>query len=127
MNTVRKPLVLVAEDDEDCRALVVFRLQMAGCDVVAAKDGEEALRLTAERSPDLVVLDVMMPKRTGFEVVEALRHDDATRRTPVIFLTARVQEQDVERGFALGANDFVKKPFSPTELEARVNAILGRR
>lgn len=120
-------MVLVAEDDEDCRALIAFRLEMAGCEVVAAKDGEEALKLAAEHSPALVILDVMMPKRTGFEVVEALRSDAATRKTPVIFLTARVQEQDVERGFALGANDFIKKPFSPTELEARVNAILGRR
>jgi DNA-binding response OmpR family regulator len=119
--------VLVADDDEDIRALVVFRLERAGYAVVAARDGEEALQLALERSPDLAILDVMMPKLTGIEVTERLRANDATSRLPVILLTARVQEADVARGFEAGADDYIKKPFSPQELSSRVQAILGRR
>ena len=121
------PLVLVADDDADIRALVSFRLEKAGYDVVQAADGEEALRLTRERAPDLAVLDVMMPRLTGDEVTRQIRADDATSAIPVILLTARVQEADVARGFEAGADDYMKKPFSPQELRARVQAILGRR
>jgi DNA-binding response OmpR family regulator len=122
-----KPLVLVADDDHDILTLVSFRLERAGYDVVAARDGEEALRLALERVPDLAVLDVMMPKLDGYEVTTRLRQNRATRRMPVILLTARVQEADIARGFEAGADDYVKKPFSPQELGARVQAILGRR
>jgi DNA-binding response OmpR family regulator len=120
-------LVLVADDDEDIRQLVTFRLERAGYAVVAARDGEEALRLTTERRPDLVVLDVMMPKLTGYDVTRRLREQEETKDIPVILLTARVQEADVARGFEAGADDYMKKPFSPQELRARVQAILGRR
>jgi DNA-binding response OmpR family regulator len=120
-------LVLVADDDEDIRKLVTFRLERAGYAVVAARDGEEALRLTTERRPDLVVLDVMMPKLTGYDVTRRLREQEETKDIPVILLTARVQEADVARGFEAGADDYMKKPFSPQELRARVQAILGRR
>ena len=122
-----RPLVLVADDDEDIRALVSFRLERAGYDVVEARDGEEALRLAREQAPDLAVLDVMMPKLTGDEVTRRIRGDEAMRRMPVILLTARVQEDDVARGFEAGADDYIKKPFSPQELRARVQAVLGRR
>jgi DNA-binding response OmpR family regulator len=122
-----KPLVLVADDDPDILALVTFRLERGGYDVVAANDGEEALRLAVERAPDLAVLDVMMPKLDGYEVTTRLRQSERTRRMPVILLTARVQEADIARGFEVGADDYVKKPFSPQELGARVQAILGRR
>ena len=122
-----KPLVLVADDDHDILTLVSFRLERAGYDVVAARDGEEALRLALERIPDLAVLDVMMPKLDGYEVTARLRQNGATRRMPVILLTARVQEADIARGFEAGADDYVKKPFSPQELKARVQAVLGRR
>jgi DNA-binding response OmpR family regulator len=122
-----KPVVLVADDDHDILTLVSFRLERAGYDVVAARDGEEALRLALERVPDLAVLDVMMPKLDGYEVTTRLRQNRATRRMPVILLTARVQEADIARGFEAGADDYVKKPFSPQELGARVQAILGRR
>jgi DNA-binding response OmpR family regulator len=122
-----KPLVLVADDDADILALVTFRLERGGYDVVAANDGEEALRLALERAPDLAVLDVMMPKLDGYEVTTRLRQNERTRRMPVILLTARVQEADIARGFEVGADDYVKKPFSPQELGARVQAILGRR
>ena len=122
-----RPLVLVADDDADILALVSFRLQRAGYDIVQAGDGEEALRLARERRPDLAVLDVMMPRLTGDEVTRQLRASEETSRIPVILLTARVQEVDVARGFEAGADDYIKKPFSPQELRARVQAILGRR
>jgi DNA-binding response OmpR family regulator len=119
--------VLVAEDDDDIRALVVYRLERSGYAVVQARDGEEALRLASEAGPDLAILDVMMPKLDGYEVTRRLRGDDATSRLPVILLTARSQEADVSRGFEAGADDYIRKPFSPDELRARVQAILGRR
>lgn len=122
-----RPRVLIADDDRDILELVAFRLGHAGYETVTADDGAEALRLAREQQPDLVVLDVMMPKLDGYEVMRALRTDQATRGTPVILLTARAQESDVSRGFEAGADDYVRKPFSPQELTARVQAILGRR
>ena len=122
-----RPVVLVADDDDDIRDLVAFRLDRAGYEVLRAGDGQQALDLAKEHVPDLAVLDVMMPKLTGYDVTRALRADAATSRIPVILLTARVQEADVARGFEAGADDYVKKPFSPQELKARVQAVLGRR
>ena len=128
MNNSRpEATVLVADDDDDVRALVARRLERAGYRVITARDGAEALRLAQEDVPDLAVLDIMMPKLTGYDVTERLREDPATERMPVILLTARVQEADVGRGFAAGADDYIKKPFSPQELCARVQAVLGRR
>ena len=121
------PLVLVADDDPDILTLVGFRLERAGYEVLPARDGEEALALALERQPDLAILDVMMPKLDGYEVTQRLRKDPATSGMPVILLTARVQEADITRGFEAGADDYIKKPFSPQELRARVQAILGRR
>ncbi len=122
-----RPLVLVADDDDDIRALVAFRLQRVGYDVVTAVDGADALSLAVERRPALALLDVSMPKLDGYEVTRRIRLDEATRAMPVILLTARAQEADVARGFETGADDYVKKPYSPQELAARVQAILGRR
>jgi DNA-binding response OmpR family regulator len=122
-----RPLVLVADDDPDILMLVSFRLDRAGYDVIQAQDGEEAVRLAVEHEPDLAVLDVMMPKLDGYEATRKLRSHETTSRLPVILLTARVQEADVARGFEAGADDYVKKPFSPQELGARVQAVLGRR
>ena len=122
-----RPVVLVADDDDDIRDLVAFRLDRAGYEVLRAGDGQQALDLATEHNPDLAVLDVMMPKLTGYDVTRELRADAETSRIPVILLTARVQEADVARGFEAGADDYVKKPFSPQELKARVQAVLGRR
>jgi DNA-binding response OmpR family regulator len=121
------PLVLVADDEEDIRALVAFRLRRAGYDVITAADGAEALTLATTRRPDLIVLDMMMPKATGLEVTRSLREQDSTRDIPVILLTARAQEADVASGFEAGADDYVKKPFSPMDLQLRVQALLERR
>jgi DNA-binding response OmpR family regulator len=120
------PLVLVADDEEDIRSLVAFRLRRAGYEVITAADGEEALLLTTTRLPDLVVLDMMMPKATGLEVTRSMREHEATKAIPVILLTARAQEGDVISGFEAGADDYVKKPFSPQDLQARVQALLER-
>jgi DNA-binding response OmpR family regulator len=120
-------LVLVADDEEDIRALVAFRLQRAGYDVITAADGEEALALATTQLPDLIVLDMMMPKATGLEVTRSLRGQDSTKDIPVILLTARAQEADVASGFEAGADDYVKKPFSPKDLQSRVQKLLERR
>jgi DNA-binding response OmpR family regulator len=120
------PLVLVADDEDDIRSLVSFRLKRAGYEVITAADGEEALLLATTRLPDLVVLDMMMPKATGLEVTRSMRAHEATKDIPVILLTARAQEGDVVRGFEAGADDYVKKPFSPQDLQARVQALLER-
>src|SRR5207247_2169592 len=112
------------EDDDDIRSLVSFRLERAGYRVVAAAHGQEALELALECAPDLAVLDVMMPRMDGYELTRRLRSDERTSRLPVILLTARAQEDDVQRGFAAGADDYIRKPFSPHELAARVQAIL---
>ena len=122
-----QPLVLVADDNGVVRDLIVFRLERSGYRVVAASDGGEALRIARDQVPDLAILDVMMPNLTGVEVTERLRADDATSHIPVILLTARVQEVDIARGFDAGADDYIRKPFNPQELRARVQAILGRR
>jgi DNA-binding response OmpR family regulator len=122
-----QPLVLAADDDEDILDLVAFRLERSGYTVIVARDGEEALELAAKELPDLAVLDVMMPKVDGFEVTRRLRADEATSRMPIILLTARSQDADVQQGFDAGADDYLRKPFSPDELRARVQAILGRR
>jgi DNA-binding response OmpR family regulator len=122
----RRPLVLVADDDPDILMLVRFPLERAGYGIVSASDGQTALDLALAHEPDLAVLDVMMPRLDGYEVTQRLREHEATRAIPVILLTARVQETDLERGFAAGADDYMAKPFSPTELGARVQAALGR-
>ena len=126
MNDVR-PLVLVADDDPDILALVRFRLERDGYEVLSAPDGETALDLALARAPDLAVLDVMMPRLDGYEVTRRLREHGPTTTIPIILLTARVQEPDLERGFEAGADDYVTKPFSPQALGERVQAALGVR
>ncbi len=121
-----RPLVLVADDDPDILALVRFRLERDGYEVLSALDGETALDLALARTPDLALLDVMMPRLDGYEVTRRLREHGPTTTIPIILLTARVQEPDVERGFQAGADDYVTKPFSPQMLGQRVQAALGR-
>jgi DNA-binding response OmpR family regulator len=118
--------LLVIEDDLDIRDLVTFKLEQIGYDVRSATDGLTGLDLAAEVTPDLVVLDIMMPRMSGFDVCRELRARETTARTPIIILTAKAQEADVERGFALGATDYIVKPFSPREFVSRVRAALAR-
>jgi DNA-binding response OmpR family regulator len=121
-----QPLILIADDDPDILALVSFRLERAGYEVVQARNGEEAVQVALTRRPDLAVIDVMMPRVDGYEATRQLRQQGETSRMPIILLTARVQEEDIARGFEAGADDYVRKPFSPQELGSRVQAALGR-
>ena len=121
------PTILVADDEEDVRALVVYRLSHSGYRVLEASNGEDALALAVAEHPDVAVLDVMMPRLGGLEVTARLRADEATRHNAVILLTARAQDADVTAGFAAGADDYLRKPFNPDELGARVRAVLARR
>jgi two-component system, OmpR family, phosphate regulon response regulator PhoB len=118
--------ILVIEDESDIRQVLDYNLRLAGHEVVAAARGQEGLRLAREHRPDLVLLDLMLPDLAGTEVCRALKDDPSTRRTPVMILTARVEEIDRVVGFELGADDYVTKPFSMRELVLRVRAILRR-
>lgn len=118
--------VLVADDDRDIRDLVTFKLESAGFTVIAASDGDEAFERIVTSRPDLAVLDVMMPGRSGTQVLQQVREHPQVGRTRIILLTAKAQEADVEAGFLLGADDYVVKPFSPRELLSRVQAVLAR-
>ena len=120
------PHVLVVDDDPVVADLVAFRLQRLGLEVTVESDGESGLAAARRLRPDLVVLDWLMPRMDGLEVCRALRADTdpALARTPVLLLTAKSQDPDLERGFAAGATDFIAKPFSTRELVSRVTAAL---
>ena len=118
--------VLIVEDEKDIRDVVAFNLKQAGHEVLAASTGEEGLRLARTNKPHLVLLDVMLPDRSGTEVCKSLKRDGATSATPIIMLTARGEEVDRVVGFELGADDYVTKPFSMRELLLRVQAMLRR-
>jgi DNA-binding response OmpR family regulator len=119
------PLVLCADDDEDILSLVALRLRRAGFEVETAADGDEAVTIARARRPVLAVLDVMMPKRTGYEVLAELRADEALRRMKVILLSARVQEGDVARGLDAGADAYLAKPFKARDLVSKVEELLA--
>ncbi len=120
------PRLLLVEDDPALAELLEFRFKAEGYAVSVTADGDEALLLAAEETPDLVVLDWMIEGTSGIEVCRRLRRDKATAHVPIIMLTAREAEDDRIRGLETGADDYVTKPFSPRELIARVNAILRR-
>jgi CheY-like chemotaxis protein len=125
MTAARGELILVADDDGDVRELVVFRLERAGYRVVTAADGQEAVEVALERSPDVCVIDVMMPKLDGYQVTERLRASPGLAEVPIVLLTASVEDAAVSRGFEAGASDYIKKPFGPHELLERIAAALG--
>jgi two-component system phosphate regulon response regulator PhoB len=120
------PHILVVEDEDSLATLLQYNLQKEGYDVALAGDGEEALLLVDERLPDLIVLDWMLPKVSGIEVCRRLRQRNETRNVPIVMLTARGEETDRVRGLDTGADDYVVKPFSMTELTARIRAVLRR-
>ncbi|HEX8080879.1 MAG TPA: response regulator [Jatrophihabitans sp.] len=121
----RLPVALIAEDDRDIRELVKAKLSAAGYQVIAYSNGPEALAATHQHRPDVALLDVMMPGISGIEILTRLQKDPGTRTIPVILLTAKSQEFDINSGFAVGAADYIVKPFSPRDLVSRVNAVLG--
>ena len=116
---------LVADDSPTVRRLVAARLAADGHEVIEAEDGEQALALALSESPAVIVLDKVMPKLDGFEVVRRLRERDDTKRLPIVMLTDRGGEEDVLAGLDLGVNEYMPKPFSPRELSVRVKRVLA--
>jgi two-component system phosphate regulon response regulator PhoB len=123
---VTKPMLLLVEDDRALADLLMWHFDREGYEIVRTADGDEALILAEERTPDLVILDWMIEGVSGIEVCRRLRRRAATARVPIIMLTARGEESDRIRGLDTGADDYVTKPFSPRELMARVGAVLRR-
>ena len=118
--------VLIIEDERDIADLIGFNLERAGFEVIKAHDGIEGTNMALHQSPDLLILDLMLPGKDGFSVFKEIRRDARTRDVPVIMLTARAQTEDRIRGLELGADDYLTKPFSPKELMLRVQAVLKR-
>ena len=118
--------VLIAEDEADIRQLISFNLERESYDTLLAGDGEEAVLIAYNKIPDLIILDLMLPKMDGFSVFKELRLDSRTKDIPVIMLTAKAQLDDVIAGLEMGADDYLTKPFSPKELVLRVKALLKR-
>ncbi len=116
--------VLVVDDEPNIVLSVEFLMKRAGHEVVTAGDGEEALRVLAETKPDLMILDVMMPRKNGFEVCTDVRANPETADLPILMLSAKGREAEREKGLALGANAYITKPFSTHELVARVDELL---
>lgn len=122
----KAPHVLVVEDESALADLLKYNLEKEGYRVTLAGDGEEALMTADENPPDLVVLDWMLPKASGIEVCRRLRARQETRNTPIVMLTARTEESDRIRGLDMGADDYITKPFSMSELLARIRAVMRR-
>ena len=118
--------ILVAEDERDIRDLISFTLQFAGHQVITANNGEEAVQLALKEIPDLVLTDVLMPKMTGYEACKLIKADPTTQHIPVIFLSAKGQEAEVQTGLDSGADEYLLKPFAPDQLTRKVAEILGR-
>ncbi len=121
-----KPTILIAEDQQHIRRLIEYKLTNSGYDVVAVEDGSQALARAKDLRPTLILLDVMMPLMTGFEVLAALKQDAVTKHIPVLLVTAQSKEEEVLKGLEMGAEDYITKPFSPNELAARVRKVLMR-
>jgi DNA-binding response OmpR family regulator len=119
------PKILVADDEPNIVISLEYLLKREGYVVVIARDGDEALAVIRREQPDLVLLDVMMPKKTGFEVCQAVRADDALQSTKILMLTAKGRDTDVAKGTALGADAYMTKPFSTRELVQKVAQMLG--
>lgn len=121
-----EPVILVAEDERDIRDLIVFTLQISGFNVIQAPNGEEAVKKATEVKPDLILLDVRMPKMTGYEACEMLKEQEDTKDIPIVFLSAKGQETEISTGLELGAEDYFLKPFTPDDLIQQVNKILAK-
>jgi CheY-like chemotaxis protein len=116
--------ILVAEDERDIRELLNFTLMFAGHTVTLAANGAEAVEKVADADPQLIMMDVRMPKMTGYEACTAIKKMEAYKQVPVIFLTAKGQDEEVQSGFDVGAAAYILKPFSPDDLTRRVKEIL---
>ena len=123
MSTAR---ILVAEDERDIRELIVFALQLSGYHVTDVPNGEVAYQTAKKILPDLILMDVRMPRMTGYEACAALKKDETTKDIPVIFLSAKGQDSEMQQGLSLGAEAYFLKPFAPDELAQRVTEILAK-
>jgi DNA-binding response OmpR family regulator len=118
--------ILIAEDERDIRDLIAFTLQFAGHQVLTANNGEEAVQVTLAELPDLVLTDVRMPKMTGYDACKLIKANPATSHIPVIFLSAKGQEAEVQTGLDAGGDEYLLKPFAPDQLTRKVAEILSR-
>jgi DNA-binding response OmpR family regulator len=118
--------ILIAEDERDIRELVSFSLQFGGFTVVQATNGAEAVEQAQKELPDLILMDVRMPKMTGYEACRQMKTIDALREIPVVFLSAKGQESEIQTGLEVGAEEYILKPFAPDELVKQVQAVLDR-
>ena len=115
--------ILIVDDEKNIRDIIIYNLKKEGYQILQAADGEEGVRLAMEEEPDLILLDIMMPKMDGYDACKKIRE---TKNTPIIMLTARTDERDELQGFQLGVDEYISKPFSPKILVARIEAILRR-
>lgn len=118
--------ILIAEDERDIRDLITFTLQFAGYEVVAASNGEEALSMARQETPDLILMDVRMPRMTGYEACAAMKSDPKLKDVPVIFLSAKGQDSEIQVGLQAGAAEYLLKPFAPDQLTQRIQAVLQK-
>jgi len=118
--------IVIAEDERDIRDLVAFTLRFAGHEVSTASNGEEAVELAKKENPDIILLDVRMPRMTGYDACREIKKQPALVDTPVVFLSAKGQEAEVETGMDAGAEEYLLKPFAPDELTSRVSEILAK-
>jgi len=118
--------ILIAEDEPDIRELVAFTLRFAGHEVVAGANGEEAVLLAAQEMPDLILMDVRMPRMTGYDACRAMKANPYLKDIPVVFLSAKGQDSEIQTGLEAGAEEYLLKPFAPDQLTERVKAILAR-
>ena len=118
--------ILIAEDERDIRDLIAFTLRFAGYEVLTANNGEEAVQMTQKELPDLVLTDVRMPKMTGYDACRLIKADPTTKHIPVVFLSAKGQEAEVQNGLDAGGDEYLLKPFAPDQLTRKVAEILGK-
>jgi len=116
--------ILIAEDERDIRDLIAFTLRFAGHEVIPTSNGEEAWQAAQREIPDLILLDVRMPRMTGYEACEQIKANKSTQNIPVVFLSAKGQESEVKTGFDAGAQEYILKPFSPDQLNEQIKTIL---
>jgi len=118
--------ILIAEDEPDIRDLVAFTLRFAGYEVVTGSNGEEAVQVAQKEYPDLILLDVRMPRMTGYEACKLIKADPKLKDVPVVFLSAKGQESEIRDGMDAGAEEYLLKPFAPYQLTERVRSILAK-
>lgn len=118
--------ILIAEDERDIRDLVAFTLRFAGYEVAAAANGEEAVAMAPKENPDLILMDVRMPRMTGYEACRILKANPEMKDIPIVFLSAKGQESEIQTGLEVGAEEYLLKPFAPDQLTERVKEILAK-